>query len=518
MAENARWVAAIDQGTTSSRCMIFDRDGAVVGIAQKEHAQHFPQPGWVEHDAAEIWRNVQDVVAGALDAAGASAGTSAAGSSAAGIGAGDLAAVGITNQRETTVVWDRATGEPVAPAIVWQDTRTDALVRGLADSPEGVDWFRERTGLTLATYFSGPKLVWLLDSRPELRARAEAGELAFGTIDSWLIWNLTGGTAGGRHVTDVTNASRTLLMNLESLAWDDEILARLDVPRAMLPEIVSSSEVYGTVAGLGALDGVAVAGALGDQHAALVGQTAFDEGDLKSTYGTGAFLLLNTGSTPVRSDHGLLTTVAYRFGEAPAVYALEGSIAVSGSLVQWFRDQLGAIESSQEIESLAASVNDNGGCYFVPAFSGLFAPHWRSDARGVIAGLTSYVSKAHIARAILEASAWQTRELVDAMVADTGIELHELRVDGGMTANDLLLQLLADALDVPVVRPRVIETTCLGAAYAAGLAVGFWPDLDALRANWHAESTWSPAIDPDWREREFAAWNKAVARTLDWVD
>ncbi len=509
MARTGRYIAAIDQGTTSSRCMVFDHDGAVVAVAQKEHAQHFPQPGWVEHDAAEIWRNVQEVVTGALEKAA--------------VTASDLAAIGITNQRETTIVWDRATGEPVAPAIVWQDTRTDAIVKRL-EKAAGVDWFRDRTGLTLATYFSGPKLLWLLESTPGLRERAERGELAFGTMDSWLIWNLTGGAGAhgraGRHLTDVTNASRTLLMGLRELAWDDELLERLGVPRAMLPEIVSSSEVYGTVTGLagGALDGVPVAGALGDQHAALFGQSAFDEGDLKSTYGTGAFLLLNTGEAPVRSQHGLLSTVAFKLGDAPARYALEGSIAVSGSLVQWFRDQLGAIDSASEIEALAASVDDNGGCYFVPAFSGLFAPHWRSDARGVIAGLTGYVTKAHLARAILEASAWQTRELVDAMVADTGIELHELRVDGGMTANSLLLQLLADALDVEVVRPRVVETTCLGAAYAAGLAVGFWPDVDALRANWQVEATWKPAVAPERRESEYGQWKKAVERTLGWVE
>jgi glycerol kinase len=511
MAEGARYVAAIDQGTTSSRCMVFDRSGTVVAVAQKEHAQHFPRPGWVEHDAAEIWRNVQEVVADAIGKAR--------------LTAADVAAIGITNQRETTLVWDRATGEPLANAIVWQDTRTDAIVRRLGGA-DGPDRYRDRTGLTLATYFAGPKLLWLLESIPDLRERAERGEVAFGTMDSWLIWNLTGGAGGGlgRHVTDVTNASRTMLMNLHTLDWDDTILDEWDVPRAVLPRIVSSSEEYGVVAGEaggplgGLLDGVPIAGALGDQHAALVGQTAFDTGDLKSTYGTGAFLLLNTGTEPVASQHGLLTTVAYRFGDAPAAYALEGSIAVSGSLVQWFRDQLGAISSASEIEALAASVDDNGGCYIVPAFSGLFAPRWRSDARGVIAGLTAYVTKAHIARAILEASAWQTRELVDAMTADTGIALHELRVDGGMTANGLLLQLLADALGVPVVRPRVIETTCLGAAYAAGLAVGFWPDVDELRANWQAEATWSPVVDPERRAREYHEWNKAVERTFGWVE
>lgn len=501
MAHHGEFIAAIDQGTTSSRCMIFSHDGEVVAVAQKEHAQHFPKPGWVEHDASEIWDNVQDVVAGALEKAG--------------IAGSDLAAIGITNQRETTVVWDRATGEPVANAIVWQDTRTDEIV-GRLGTDGGLEWFRDRTGLTLATYFSGPKLAWLLESTPGLREHARAGSVLFGTIDSWLIWNLTGGPDGGRHVTDVTNASRTLLMDLRGLAWDDELLERFDIPRAMLPEIASSSEIYGTATG--ALDGVPVAAALGDQHAALVGQTAFDEGELKSTYGTGAFLLLNTGTVPVPSRHGLLSTVAFKLGDAPAHYALEGSIAVAGALVQWFRDQLGAIEAADQIEALAASVDDNGGCYFVPAFSGLFAPHWRSDARGVIAGLTGYVTKAHIARAILEASAWQTRELVDAMVADTGIALRELRVDGGMTANALLLQLLADVLDVEVIRPHIVETTALGAAYAAGLAVGFWPDLDALRANWKAEATWRPDVEPERREREYRQWRKAVDRTLGWVD
>lgn len=496
-----RYVAAIDQGTTSTRCIVFDHDGAIVSVAQEEHRQHFPKPGWVEHDAAEIWAKVQQVTRDAL--------------ADAGIAPADLAAVGITNQRETTVLWDRATGEPVHNAIVWQDTRTDALVQKLG-SVVGPARFTERTGLPLATYFAGPKLLWMLDNVDGLRARAEAGELLFGTIDSWLIWNLTGGADGGRHVTDVTNASRTLLMNLRELAWDETILERMNIPSSVLPEIVSSSEVYGTATGF--LEGVPVAAALGDQHAALFGQTAFDKGDVKSTYGTGSFLLLNTGEQPVQSRHGLIGTVGYRIGTEPAVYALEGSIAVTGALVQWLRDQLGLVSKASEIEALAASVDDNGGCYFVPAFSGLFAPYWRSDARGVIAGLTGYVTKAHIARAVLEASVWQTREVVDAMRADTGIELSELKVDGGMTANALLMQLLADALDVTVVLPEVAETTCLGAAYAAGLAVGFWPDLDSLRANWSRKAEWTPAIDPARREREYHFWKKAVQRTLDWVE
>jgi len=496
-----RVIAAIDQGTTSSRCIVFDAAGDIVGIAQKEHEQFFPEPGWVEHDASEIWRNVQEVIGGALDDAS--------------LTSGDLAAVGITNQRETTLVWDRATGQPVHRALVWQDARTGSLVRRIVEEV-GPDGFRERTGLPPAGYFSATKLMWLLENVAGLRARAEAGEVLFGTVDSWLIWNLTGGVDGGRHVTDVTNASRTMLMGLESLDWDAEILERLGIPAAMLPEIVSSSEVYGEATG--SLAGVPVAGALGDQHAALFGQTAFGRGELKSTYGTGTFVLMNTGSEPVRSSHGLITTLAYQVGGSAPVYALEGSIAVTGALVQWFRDQLGLIRRSPEIEALAASVDDNGGCYIVPAFSGLFAPYWRPEARGVIAGLTGYVTKAHLARAVLEASAWQTREVVEAMVADTGVELEELRVDGGMTANDLLMQLLADALATRVVRPRVAETTCLGAAYAAGLAVGFWPDLESLRGNWRRDGQWEPVMDSARREREYRSWRKAVQRTMDWVD
>ena len=496
-----RYVAAIDQGTTSTRCIVFDRDGAIVSVAQREHEQHFPRPGWVEHDANEIWANVHSVVRDSLaDAA---------------LTPTDLAAIGIANQRETTVLWDRATGEPVHKAIVWQDTRTDAIVRELGRAT-GPERFRDRTGLPLATYFSGPKILWLLENIDGLRDRAEAGELLFGTMDSWLIWNLTGGADGGRHVTDVTNASRTMLMNLHSLEWDETLLEQMTIPGSLLPEIVSSSEVYGTATGF--LDGVPVAGALGDQHAALFGQTGFDKGDVKSTYGTGSFLLLNTGTEPVQSKHGLISTVGYKIGTEPAVYALEGSIAVTGALVQWFRDQLGAISHAGEIEALAGSVEDNGGCYFVPAFSGLFAPYWRSDARGIIAGLTGYVTKAHIARAVLEASAWQTREIVDAMQADTGIEMTELKVDGGMTSNSLLMQTLADALDVTVVLPKVAETTCLGAAYAAGLAVGFWRDTESLRANWARAAEWKPTIEPERREREYRFWKKAVQRTLDWVE
>ena len=426
------------------------------------------------------------------------------------IGPSDLAAVGITNQRETTLLWDKASGKPIHNAIVWQDTRTDRLVRELGGEA-GQDRFRAACGLPLATYFAGPKVRWLLDNVDGLRARAERGEVLFGTMDAWLIWKLT-----GRHVTDVTNASRTMLMNLATLDWDPELLSAIGVPRAMLPEIRSSSEVYGHATGV--LEGVAVASALGDQQAALFGQTCFEVGEGKCTYGTGCFLLVNTGETASASKNGLITTVGYRIGDQKAVYALEGSIAVAGALVQWVRDNLGLIDKAADIEALARTVEDNGGCYFVPAFSGLFAPHWRSDARGVIAGLTAYVTKAHIARAVLEATAWQTREVVDAMNADSGVRLTTLKVDGGMTANKLLMQFQADVLDTPVVLPVVSETTCLGAAYAAGLAVGFWPDLDSLRKNWRKAAEWTPSLDSDVRDRSYAKWKKAVQRTMDWVD
>jgi glycerol kinase len=491
-----KYVAAIDQGTTSSRCILFDQQGQIVASAQKEPRQIFPQPGWVEHDAVEIWANVQTVVKGALARAGATP--------------KDVAAVGVTNQRETTVLWDRRTGKPVANAIVWQDTRTDRLCRELAGEA-GADRFRDRCGLPLATYFSGPKLRWLLDNVEGARAGAEAGDLLFGTMDTWLIWNAT-----GQHVTDVTNASRTMLMNLETLDWDDEVLSAMGIPRACLPDIRSSSEIYGVSTGV--LAGVPVAGALGDQQAALFGQTCFSPGEGKCTYGTGAFLLLNTGEAPVTSKSGLLTTVAYRIGDQPCIYALEGSIAVAGSLVQWLRDNLGLINTAAEIETLAATVSDTGGCVFVPAFAGLFAPHWRSDARGVICGLTGYVTKAHIARAVLEASAWQVREVVDAMAADRGAPLTTLKADGGMTANNLLMQFQADVLDAPVVRPKVAETTCLGAAYAAGLAVGYWPDLAVLRSNWQASQEWRPSMTAERRDEGYGRWKKAVVRTLDWLD
>jgi glycerol kinase len=496
------YIAAIDQGTTSSRCIVFDHDGRIVAVDQKEHEQIFPRPGWVEHDATEIWTNVQEVVAGALRQGG--------------IAKDQVKAIGITNQRETTLLWDKTTGEPVHNAIVWQDTRTDALCRELGRNV-GQDRFRRETGLPLASYFAGPKIRWLLDNVEGLKDRAERGEILFGTMDSWVIWNLTGGVDGGVHVTDVTNASRTLLMDLRTLAWEERILDSIGVPAAVLPEIRSSAEIYGYAKG-GALDGVPVASALGDQQAALFGQTCFSVGEAKSTYGTGTFLLMNTGAEVINSYAGLITTVGYRIGDQQPVYALEGSIAITGALVQWMRDQLGLISTAPEIETLALTVEDNGGCYFVPAFSGLFAPYWRSDARGVIAGLTRYVTKAHIARAVLEATAWQTREIVDAMKKDSGVELTALKVDGGMTSNNLLMQDIADFLDAPVVRPMVSETTCLGAAYAAGLATGFWTSIEDLRANWRRAAEWTPGMDPAEREREYKQWLKAVQRTMGWLE
>ena len=480
---------------------MFDDRARIVSVAQHEHRQHFPRPGWVEHDPEEIWRNVQLVVRVALDKSDLSP--------------SDLCGVGIANQRETTVLWDRRTGAPVHNAIVWQDTRTDRICRQLARE-HGQELFREKTGLPVSTYFSGPKIRWLLDHIPGLCERAEAGEVLFGTIDSWLIWNLTGGADGGRHVTDVTNASRTLLMNLHTLDWDSVLLDAVGVPAAMLPEIRASSETYGEAGP--PIAGVPVAAALGDQHAALVGQTCFNPGDAKCTFGTGSFFVMNTGERPVTSNSGLLTTLAYKLGSAEPAYALEGSIAITGALVQWFRDNLGLIGSAPEIETLALTVEDSGGCYFVPAFSGLFAPHWRSDARGVIAGLTGYINKGHLARAVLEATAWQTREVMEAMNADYGQALSALRVDGGMTPNNLLMQFLADVLDVPVMRPIVAETVSLGAAYTAGLAVGFWQNTEGLRKNWHRAAEWLPSMDPDAREKGYRKWKKAVARTVDWVE
>jgi glycerol kinase len=497
----AEYVGALDQGTTSTRFMIFDHGGQVVGVDQKEHEQIFPKPGWVEHDPAEIWARSQDVIAGALQKASLSA--------------GDIAAIGITNQRETTVVWDRSTGQAIHNALVWQDTRTDQLCNELiADG--GQDRFREKTGLPIATYFSGPKVRWILDNVEGAQARADAGELAFGNIDTWCIWNLTGGVDGGQHVTDVTNASRTMLMNLETLDWDDDLLNAIGVPRSMLPEIRSSSQVYGEA--VGAAAGVPVAGDLGDQQAALFGQTCFDVGEAKNTYGTGSFLLLNTGTDAVQSKNGLITGVGYKIGDQPAAYMLEGSIAITGALVQWLRDNLKMIEASPDVEALAKTVDDNGGVYFVPAFSGLFAPYWRSEARGVIAGLTRFVTAGHIARATLEATAWQSREVVDAMNADSGVALTSLKVDGGMVYNDLLMQTQADVLGVPVIRPTVAETTSLGAAYAAGLATGFWATIDDLRGNWGKDKEWTPMMDAAEREKEYALWKKAVTRTFDWVE
>ncbi len=500
-----RYAAAIDQGTTSTRFMIFTHEGTVVASHQLEHRQIYPQAGWVEHDPLEIWANTQEVIRVAMQKAG--------------LTAADLTAIGVTNQRETTVVWDRRTGKPYANAIVWQDTRTDKLCAGLAQEG-GQDRFRAQTGLPLATYFSGPKIRWLLDHVDGLRAAAERGEALFGTVDTWLIWNLTGGPDGGAHITDVTNASRTLLMNLHTLDWDEDILRVLGIPRQMLPTIRPSSDpaLYGYTRPDGPLGGaVPLCGDLGDQQAALVGQACFSAGEAKNTYGTGCFMLLNTGTQPVPSRHGLLTTVAYQMGEQPAVYALEGSIAITGALVQWLRDNLGLIERSADVEALARTVQDNGGIYFVPAFSGLFAPYWRSDARGVIVGLTRYVNRGHIARAALEATAYQTREVLDAMNNDSGVALTALKVDGGMVINELLMQFQADILGVPVLRPKVAETTSLGAAYAAGLAVGFWSGEEELRRNWQVDRIWQPQMPQAERERLYAGWKKAVERTFGWV-
>ena len=496
----ARFIAAIDQGTTSTRLILFDADGRVAAADQREHEQIHPRAGWVEHDALEIWQRTREVIAAALASADA--------------GAGEIAAVGITNQRETTVVWDRTTGEPVHNAIVWQDTRTDALVRELAGDV-GVDRLRASVGLPLSTYFSGPKLAWILEHVPGARERADAGELAFGTIDSWLLWNLTGGPRGGVHATDVTNASRTMLMDLQTLDWHEPSLELMGIPRALLPAIHSSGEVYGEAVGT-ALGGRPVAGMIGDQQAALFGQTCFAPGEAKNTYGTGSFLLVNTGERIVHSPQ-LLTSVGAKIGEDPSSYVLEGSIAVTGAAVQWLRDQLGMIRSAADVEALARTVEDNGGVYFVPAFSGLFAPYWRDDARGVIVGLTAYARAGHIARAVLEATAWQTREVLDAVRAAAEIPFTELRVDGGMTANELLMQFQADVLDLPVIRPQVTETTALGAAFAAGLAVGFWSDLTELRERWALDRRWEPRMEPATREREHAQWKKAVTRSFDWA-
>jgi glycerol kinase len=492
----AGFVGAIDQGTTSTRFIVFDRQGEIVALDQREHAQICPRPGWVEHDAAEIWRNTRATIAGAL--------------AKAGLAASDLSCVGLTNQRETTVLWDRATGAPLHHAIVWMDARTEPLVARFA-AEGGKDRLRAETGLPLSTYFSSLKLVWLFENLPGAREKAEAGDVLFGTMDSWIAWNLT-----GRHVTDATNASRTQLMNLESLQWDGDLLALFGVPRACLPEIRSSSEVYGPCRG--ALAGVPLAAALGDQHAALIGEGCFSPGDAKNTYGTGCFLLMNVGETPRASTKGLVSTLAYKLGDEKPVYALEGSVAIAGALVQWLRDNLGIIETSREVEALAASVPDNGDVYFVPAFSGLYAPHWRESARGIIAGLTRYSTKAHIARAALEAAAFQTLDMLEAMAADSGVALAELRVDGGMAANDLLMQFQADLLGAPVVRPRCIETTALGAAHAAGLAAGVWKDTAELAALWRAERRFAPRMAGAERDRRIAKWRKAVTRSFDWTD
>lgn len=497
----ARYVAAIDQGTTSTRCMVFDLSGNVVALDQKEHQQIYPRPGWVEHDPLEIWQRTREVVANALRKSDLSP--------------ANLAAVGITNQRETAVVWDRTTGQPYYNAIVWQDTRTDQICAELAREG-GQDRFRPQTGLPLATYFSGPKLRWMLENVPGLRTAAERGDAIFGNIDTWLIWNLTGGTSGGVHVTDVTNASRTQLMNLATLDWDPDLLAAMQIPCSMLPRIRPSSYIYGYAKG--ELEGVPVAGDLGDQQAALFGQACYAPGEAKNTYGTGCFMLLNTGNQPVESHSGLLTTLGYQIANHPAVYCLEGSIAITGALVQWLRDNLKMIETSADIEPLARTVEDNGGMYIVPAFSGLFAPYWRSDARGVVVGLTRFINRGHFARAVLESTAYQVREVLDAMETDSGVKLTSLKVDGGMVVNDLLMQFQADQLGVPVVRPRVAETTSLGSAYAAGLAVGYWTDFDQLRSNWGKAKEWTPQMPAEIRARLYTGWKKAVTRTFDWME
>jgi len=496
-----KYIGAIDSGTTSTRFILFDQAGAIVAYDQREHAQIFPQSGWVEHSPNEIWERTRQVIGATMAKTGATA--------------ADIAAIGITNQRETTLLWDKQSGEPVYNAIVWQDTRTDHICRALTEAGHAEQIYY-KTGLPIATYFAGPKIQWILENVPGVRARAEAGELLFGTVDTWLIWQLT----GGQHITDPTNASRTMLMNLETLDWDEELLAILRVLRSLLPAIRPSSDphFYGTTTKAGPFRGaVPVCGDLGDQQAATAGQTCFSPGEAKNTYGTGCFMLLNTGPAIVRSHNGLLTTVCYQFDQQPPIFALEGSIAMAGATIQWLRDNLQLIRHASETEAIAQSVTDSGGCYFVPAFSGLFAPHWRSDARGVIVGLTRYVNRAHIVRAALEAICYQTREVLEAMNADSGVPLHRLKVDGGATANNFLMQLQADILGVTVIRPQVAETTSLGAAYAAGLAVGFWDNLETLRSNWQIDRAWQPAQDVATREASYQGWKKAVTRTLDWV-
>jgi len=502
----SRYIGAIDQGTTSSRFIIFDHEGRMVGLDQKEHRQIFPKPGWVEHDPMEIWQNTQEVIKGAL--------------AKSGLKGSQLAAVGITNQRETTVVWDRRTGKPFFNAIVWQCSRTHEICKQLM-AEGGQDRFRETTGLPISTYFSGPKIKWILDTVPEARQAADRGEALFGTMETWIIWWLTGGPKGGAHVTDVTNASRTMLMDLKSLQWDARILEILDIPIQGLPRIVpsSDSDSWGPTSEVGPFKArIPVCGAVGDQQAALVGQTCFEPGQAKNTYGTGCFLLLHTGHEPIPSKHGLLTTLAYQFSGRQPSYCLEGAIAIAGALVQWLRDNLELISEAKEIEDLASQVPDTGGVYVVPAFSGLLAPYWRPDARGVITGLTRYATKHHLARAVLEATAYQTRDIVEAMNKDSGVDLMQLKVDGGMVANELLMQFQADILDVSVIRPQVAETTCLGAAYAAGIASGFWSGREELRTNWVEDARWTPAMDPADREAKYAKWKKAVERSFGWEE
>ncbi len=499
----ASYILSIDQGTTSSRAIIFDHDGKIVSQSQREHQQIFPQAGWVEHDPMEIWVNVREVSGEAL--------------SRAQLTRHDIAGIGITNQRETAIIWNRKTGLPVYNGLVWQDTRTQDLIDAV-EASHGSDLFRKKTGLPLATYFSASKIVWILDNVEGARAAAEAGELAFGTPDTWVLWNLTGGVDGGVHATDVTNASRTLLMDLETCSWDKDLIAAWGIPASLLPEIRSSSEIYGHAHSSSLLREVPISGILGDQQAATFGQVAFEAGESKNTYGTGNFLIVNTGTTPVQSKNGLLTTVAYQLGDEAPRYALEGSIAVTGSLIQWLRDNLGLISEASEVEALAASVPDNGGCYVVPAFSGLFAPYWRSDARGVIVGLTRFINKGHIARAALEATAFQTREVLDAVNADAGVDLTELKVDGGMVKNETLMQFQADILGVPVIRPQVAETTALGAAYVAGLAVGYWSSREELRGKWAEDKRFVPDMPAETSAKLLAQWKKAVTRTFDWVD
>jgi len=496
----ATLIAALDQGTTSTRCILFNQAGEIVASSQKEHQQLYPQPGWVEHDPIEIWQNSVKVIEGAL--------------SEANLKVTDLAALGITNQRETTVVWSKSTGKPVSNAIVWQDTRTDAICRELG-LEGGQDRFRGTTGLPLSTYFSGPKIMWILQNIPGAKTLADQGDLLFGNIDSWIIWNLTGSVNGGQHVTDVTNGSRTMLMDLKTLEWSPDILKIMEIPPQILPRICSSSNLFGEA--VSPFEGLPISGILGDQQAALFGQTCFDPENKKNTYGTGCFLLLNSGKDPTISKHGLLTTLAYKIGDQDPVYALEGSIAIAGALIQWLRDNLGLIEDSSEVEELARQVDNNGGIYFVPAFSGLYAPYWQSDARGIIAGLTSYINKAHLARAALEATAFQTKEILEAMEKDTGINLKSLKVDGGMVGNELLMQFQADLLNVPVTRPTITETTALGAAYAAGLAVGFWKDLDSLRVYWKEDHTWVPDMSDQDRLRQYNLWKKAVSKSFNWL-